>query len=61
MILQDYRCPQCKSRLVRVQKWHGFCCESCKLAVTLIGSEKVRLTPMTGNETTILPLSELSA
>lgn len=61
MITQDYRCPLCKSRLIRVHKWHGYCCESCKLAVTLVSSETVRLTPMAGSEPTILPLSELSA
>lgn len=61
MIVQDYRCPQCKSRLIRMLKWHGYCCESCRLAVTLIGAEKIRLTPMAGTEPTILSLSELSA
>ncbi len=61
MLLNNYICPQCRSRLTRVHKWLGYCCESCKLAVTLIGKEQVRVTQIVDNRQSILPLSELCA
>lgn len=61
MLYTNYTCPQCRTRLTRVSKWHGYCCESCKLAVTLIGKEQVRITQMLDSSQAILPLSELCA
>ncbi|MNL59561.1 hypothetical protein D3C87_1833020 [compost metagenome] len=61
MVLNDYRCPRCRHRLTRVSKWLGYCCESCRLAVTFIDKEKARITPMAGDEPQILPISALSA
>lgn len=61
MLLNNYVCPQCRTRLTRVSKWLGYCCESCKLAVTLIGKEQVRITQIRDNRQEILPLSELCA
>lgn len=60
-LLNNYTCPQCKTRLTRVSKWLGYCCESCKLAVTLINPDEVRITQMASNTQSILPLSELCA
>ncbi|HEY9857731.1 MAG TPA: hypothetical protein V6D05_18440 [Stenomitos sp.] len=59
MLLNNYVCPQCRTRLTRVSKWLGYCCESCKLAVTLIGKEQVRITKIRDNSQAILPLSDL--
>lgn len=61
MLVKQYRCPQCKSRLTRVTKWLGYCCESCRLAVTILSDEQVRVTPLAGAAPTILPVSDLCA
>jgi|GEM_PF-2036864 hypothetical protein len=61
MLVQTYRCPECKARLTRVTKWLGYCCESCRLAVTMISAEQVRVTPLTGKSPIILSVSELGA
>lgn len=61
MVLNDYRCPRCRTRLTRVSKWLGYCCESCRLAVTLISKEQARITPIAGEDPQILPISALSA
>lgn len=61
MLLTNYTCPQCRTRLTRVAKWLGYCCESCRLAVTLIGKEQVRITQIRDNSQAIRPLSDLCA
>lgn len=61
MLLTTYHCPRCKGRLTRAAKWLGYCCERCQLAVTLIGNDSARITPLRGNDQQVLPLSALSA
>lgn len=61
LVTTTYHCPRCKGRLTRVAKWFGYCCERCQLAVTMLGNDRVRVTPVRGTDIQVLPLSDLSA
>lgn len=60
MMIRSYACPQCKGKLTRVSKWLGYCCETCRLAVTIVSDRQVRLSPLSGSEPRMVPLEDLS-
>jgi predicted amidophosphoribosyltransferase len=58
-MIRTYACPQCKGKLTRASKWLGYCCEACRLAVTIVSEREVRLSPLSGSEPTMVPLAAL--
>lgn len=61
MRFETYHCPQCKQRLVRVARWLGYACEHCRIAVTMVNAETVRILLATDADPQIVPISELRA
>ncbi len=58
-MMRTYACPQCTRKLTRASKWHGYCCEVCRLAVTIVSAREVRLSPLSGKESTMVPFETL--
>lgn len=59
-MIRTYTCPQCRGKLTRASKWLGYCCEACRLAVTIVSDHEARLSPLSGSESTMVPLDALS-
>ena len=58
-MIRNYACPQCKGKLTRASKWFGYCCEFCRIAVTIVSEREARLSPLSGSESTMVSLESL--